>query len=149
MKTLLNKQISDHSLYFIGYVIASLCLGFLWYRAYILINSDFFSHPILKFTFRFIFGLLYYFLAYTYCILTEQHQLKKYLTQLYFFFESTVFISGLIRFTVLDSPTLLAIYRTFLKATVSPLGFIMAYVYHAYIRSDKTSLLNLKNNNIS
>ncbi len=120
-----------------GYIICTLCLGYIWYRMVLIINSGFIASSSIKFSIRFIFGLLYYLLAYTYCIITNQRKLKQLLTKLYVLFEIVTITSGLCRLYMYDSPTILSIYRTFLKATVSPLAFIMAYVYNQLLLNVK------------
>ena len=132
MKSMLNR-LYNRSMLLWGYIITALCLGYVWYRVSILINSGYIESSVLKFGLRFIFGLLYYLLAYTFCLVTNQRKLQDYLTKLYLLFETLTLASGICRLFVYDSPLILSIYRTFIKATVSPLAFIMAYVYQFFI----------------
>lgn len=117
-----------------GYIIAALCLGYFWYRVSLLINSGCIESSILKFGLRFIFGLMYYMLAYAFCLLTNQQKLKNHLTKLYVLFELFTLASGLCRLYIYDSPLVLSVYRTFIKATVSPLAFMVAYVCQLFVK---------------
>ncbi len=120
-----------------GYIIAALCLGYFWYRVSILIDTGYIDNPVLKFGLRFIFGLMYYMLAYVFCLVTNQQKLRDYLTKLYLFFELLTLASGLCRLYIYDSQMVLSVYRTFIKATVSPLAFIMAYVYQSFVNKSQ------------
>jgi hypothetical protein len=113
-----------------------------------IINTGIVESSILKFSLRFIFGLIYYLLAYAYCILANQVKLKQFLTKLYILFELITLTSGLCRLYVYDSEMVLSIYRTFIKATVSPLAFIMAYVYQSYLIRNKLNALNVDDKSI-
>jgi len=138
----------NYSIFFGEYIISSLFLGYIWYRTSMIINTGIVESSILKFSLRFIFGLIYYLLAYAYCILANQVKLKQFLTKLYILFELITLTSGLCRLYVYDSEMVLSIYRTFIKATVSPLAFIMAYVYQSFLLRIKLNTSNVNENSI-
>lgn len=127
------NRIYNRSTLLWGYIIAALCLGYFWYRVSILINSGYIESSILKFGLRFIFGLMYYMLAYVFCLVTNQRKLRDFLTKLYLLFELFTLASGLCRLYIYDSQMVLSVYRTFIKATVSPLAFMVAYVYQSFV----------------
>lgn len=120
-----------------GYIIAALCLGYFWYRVALLFQTGYIDNPAFKFGLRFIFGFLYYLLAYTFCLITNQKKLQEYLTKIYILLEFMGLTSGLFRLYIYDSQFALSIYKTAIKATVTPLAFILAYVYQSFVNKSQ------------
>ncbi len=117
--------------YLILYIILVFVFGYYWRIWQIELNDLKVDNPKYRFLIRFVFGLGFYLLAFTYLKLTKLNLAIKYLSIIYITVELSLLLIGATRLLIYDHSIIISLYASLLGLTVSPLGLLFALVFYS------------------